>query len=119
MNTTTASPLLRIAALLTRMRASFPECRLSLSLCCDWLLELVGLQRKWTGDARAIDDPLEAAIVRLDQSLPRFKKAFENDPPAVRHQNMRDLHAVIAAARETHLRTEALAAEMTLPETIG
>ena len=98
--------------LLARMRNAFPECRLSLTLCWDWTLEQLGLQRKWSGEARAIDDPMERALATFEAALPTLKAALANDPAGKRHEVMRAAHAIMAAARETHRRTEALAEEL-------
>lgn len=110
-----AQPLSRINALVSRMRTAFPECAVSLSLLGQWILEQLGLQRRWSCDARAIDDPLEAALVTFEAALPTLKGALANDPPARRREVMTAAHAILHAARETHRRTEALAAEITPP----
>lgn len=112
---TTVPPIPRALALLARMRPAFPECRLSLGLIWDWLLEQVGLQRKWSAKARAIDDTLEVALITFEAALPTLKQALANDPPAKRHRIMKAAHAILHAAKETHDRTEKLAAEIAPP----
>ena len=115
-STAKPQPLHRIASLVARMRPAFPECGLSLSLLWDWTLEHLGLQRKWSGDARAIDDPLERAMAIFEASLPTLKASLANDRPAHRREVMRAAYAVLAAAKETNRRTEALAKELTPQE---
>jgi hypothetical protein len=95
------APVLRIQALATRALSAFPECGLSWGLIRDWALEQCGLQRRWAGDVRAIDDEMERVA-------PLLAECLQNDPPAKRR-------AIWLAWKETHARTELRAREISPP----
>jgi hypothetical protein len=92
------SPLSRIQSLATRALAAFPECSLSWSLILEWAREQLGCHRRWSGDARAIDDEME-------RIAPELAECLQNDPPAKRTR-------IWLAWKETHARTELLAAQI-------
>lgn len=93
-----ASPVQRIHGLALRALAAFPECRLSWSLVVEWCKEHVLLQRRWKSDALAIDDEMERVS-------PDLADCLRNDPPSKRRR-------IWLAWKETHRRTQALAAKM-------
>lgn len=92
------SPVSRIAALAARALAAFPECTLSWSLIVEWCKEHILLQRRWSRDALAVDDEME-------RCAPELAECLSNDPPAKRRK-------IWLAWKETHRRTQALAAEL-------
>lgn len=106
------TPLVRAFALVTRMQGAFTECALSLSVLSGWIREQLGLEKAWSTAARAVDDTLEPALVELETALPELKAALRNDPPAQRRAILTAIAHVIAAAKETHTRTEALSKEI-------
>jgi hypothetical protein len=92
------SPVSRVLALATRALAAFPECTLSWSLVVEWCKEHLLLQKRWRSEALAIDDEME-------REAPLLAECLQNDPP---HRRRR----VWAAWKETHRRTQALAAQL-------
>ena len=92
------SPIGRIQRLALRARGVFPECTLSWSLVLDWCREHILLQRRWSREAQAVDDPLE-------RIAPELADCLRNDPPETRRR-------ILHACRETHRRSQALAAEL-------
>lgn len=103
--TTAPAPLLRVLALLQRMRTAFPQLDISLSLLWDWTLEHLGVQRQWAEEARAIDDEMERVAPELWQCL-------QNDPPAKRAR-------IWKAWQTTQARTETHAQNLTPPQLPG
>ncbi len=76
----------------------FPDVRQTLTLVVDWSLAQMGLQRKWSEEARAIDDPLEQNRELIDRVL-------ANETSSTR----RKVEALLA---EVHARTERQAAQL-------
>jgi hypothetical protein len=104
-------PLLRLLALARRCWESFPECRLSWGIVVDRALAQVGLQRKWSVDVRAIDDPLEQSDIlsRLDALVAR---ATANDTPAIRRSMRAALSELKSGLAQIHARSEQASAEI-------
>ena len=90
--------LVKILALLARLRAAACPFPSSLSLLGGWTREAITDRNKAATAASAIDDPLESRFALLE-------KALANDPPAVRRE-------ILAAYREVHARSERAAAEL-------
>lgn len=93
-----ASPLQRVQILASRALTAFLECTLSWSLVVEWCREHLLLQRRWSRDALAIDDEMERVA-------PDLADCLRNDPASKRRK-------IWLAWKETHRRTQALAAEL-------
>jgi hypothetical protein len=91
-------PIVLLLALSIRVRQAFGEVFESTSRIIMHARAQVALQASWSGQIKAIDDPLEA-------TEPLLCKALENDSPAIRSR-------ILAAWRETHRRSESLASSV-------
>ncbi len=95
------SAIHRIHRLAARALSVFPECAITWSLVVEWCKEHILLQRRWSRDALAIDDEMERVA-------PELAECLSNDPPSKRRK-------IWLAWKETHRRTQALAAELSTP----
>lgn len=87
-------PCVRSLLLLRRMYGVCPTFAVSLGLLLGWQREEIALRAASAVAARAVDDPIEAA-------MPDIERALRNDPPSLRRK-------VLAALRLTHQRSEQL-----------
>lgn len=120
MKTATLPPIARILAGSLVLQRMFLEVRQTATLLVQWTREHLTWQTRMSDQAREVDDPLETALVTFEEALPTLKAALANDTPAQRRRVMTAAHCILAAARETHLRTEVLSRELhpTIPPTL-
>lgn len=108
----TPAPVVLALSLLVRLRAVACEYALSVANLMAWLRAHIRLQQRWAGDARAIDDPIERALVTLEHAMPTIRHALANDTRTIRSEVLRAIDTLVYAARETHRRTETHAAQL-------
>ena len=98
------APIIRIAWLVRRVQAAGCEYPLSIGWIIEWSAQQIGLQRRWSKDAREVDDPIE-------RHMADFERAFANDDPLLARRLRGYLHAV-------HDRAESLSVDMAIPECV-